>query len=294
MIYICTPTYNRKSDIINLLNDFEKNYMSSIFWIIRDNSSKKISNDILKIIKKSKIKNNIYYTYNKKNVGPKKNCLLLFKDFLNFSKSKNDKMFFLTDDDLLTDDGWNFLSKKAKEKEKNNNKFITLLQGIQTYGEHKKKSIPCYSRLKFSFSSNSSKIERMRVLSGLLINKNLAKEINIFYHRQKIWEKSWYPMQIWALLADSFITKLNKFYFNHTVGNEIFWNKSLSSDQLRHELTFERKETYNLLISYFSLKNDNFRRLITESIRNKYLFRIKLIKKMYNYPILIKIIHKCW
>ena len=134
----------------------------------------------------------------------------------------------------------------------------------------------------------------MRVLSGLLINKNLAKEINDFYHEQKIWEKSWYPMQIWAIIADSFISKLDKFYFNHTVGNEIFWDKDLSSEQLRYELTFERKKTYNLLIGYFTLKKDNYRRLITQSIKNKYLLRTKLVKKMYNYPLLIKIIHKLW
>ena len=294
MIYICTPTCNRKSDVINLLKDFEKNCTSNVFWIIRDNSSKKNSNDISKIIKMSKFKKNIYYTYNKKDVGPNQNYFLLFKDFLNFSKSKYDKMFFLSDDDSLTADGWNFLLKKEKENEKYNIKSIKLLQGIQIHEKNKKKLNPCYSRFKFFFSSHSLKIERMRVLSGLLINKNLAKEINDFYHEQKIWEKSWYPMQIWAIIADSFISKLDKFYFNHTVGNEIFWDKDLSSEQLRYELTFERKKTYNLLISYFTLKKDNYRRLITQSIKNKYLFRTKLVKKMYNYPLLIRIIHKLW
>jgi hypothetical protein len=294
MIYICTPTCNRKSYLINLLKDFEKNYISSIFWIIRDNSSKKISKDIFKIINNSKSKNNIYYISNNQNVGPRKNYFLLFQDFLNFSKSNIDKFFFLSDDDTLTADGWNFLLKKEKEKKENKIKSITLLQGIQIQEKNKKKLKPCYSRIKFSLSSLPSKIERMRILSGLLIDKNLAKEIKIFYHEQKIWKKSWYPMQIWALLADRFITKLDKFYFNHTVGNEIFWTKNLSADQLSKELTFERFKTYNMLINYFLLKKDFQRKLLTESIKKRYLFRTKLIKKIYNYPFLIKILHKLW
>lgn len=295
MIFICTPTCNRKSYLINLLKDFEKNYISSIFWIIRDNSSKKISKDIFKIINNSKSKNNIYYISNNKNVGPGKNYFLLFQDFLNFSKSNIDKMFFLSDDDTLTADGWNFLLKKEKEKKKENNiKSITLLQGIQIQEKNKKKLKPCYSRIKFFLSSLPSKIERMRVLSGLLIDKNLAKEIKIFYREQKIWKKSWYPIQIWALLADRFITKLDKFYFNHTVGNEIFWTKNLSADQLSKELTFERIKTYNMLINYFLFKKDFQRKLLTESINKRYLFRTKLIKKIYNYPFLIKTLHKLW
>jgi len=289
MIYICTPTYNRKSYLLNLLKDFEKNFTTGVYWIIRDNSPIKISNDILKTIKKSKSKNNIYYISNKKNVGPNKNYFLLFKDFLNLSKSKNDKMFFLSDDDLLTDNGWNFL---LKEQQKENIKSITLLQGIQIQANSKKKLIPCYSKLNFFLSSYSTKIERTRVISGLLINKNLAKEINIFYHEQKIWEKSYYPMQIWALLADSFIIKLDKFYFNHTVGNEIFWSENLSADQLAHELRYERKKTYNKLINYFLFQKDEYRKTLTERIKKRYLFRLKLLKYVHNYYFLKKILYK--
>ena len=106
LLSICIPTYNRPESLRNCLNSISKQNLKNFEVCISDNASKF---DLNKIIKPFKKKLRIKFVRNKKNQGFAMNVL-------NVSKMATGKfIWFLGDDDLVTNNSINHLLNLIKE-----------------------------------------------------------------------------------------------------------------------------------------------------------------------------------
>ena len=111
LLSICIPTYNRPENLKNCLDSIAKQVCSDFEVCISDNASRV---DIAKTIQPYKKKFKIRFKRNKKNLGFAMNVL-------NVSLMARGKfIWFLGDDDLLTKNSLNFLTKLIKKNKKIN------------------------------------------------------------------------------------------------------------------------------------------------------------------------------
>ena len=111
LLSICIPTYNRPENLKNCLDSIAKQVCTDFEVCISDNASKV---DIAKTIQPYKKKFKIRFKRNKKNLGFAMNVL-------NVSLMARGKfIWFLGDDDLLTKNSLNFLTKLIKKNKKIN------------------------------------------------------------------------------------------------------------------------------------------------------------------------------
>lgn len=111
LLSICIPTYNRPEHLRNCLTSISQQNSSDFEVCISDNASK---SDIAKIIKPFKKKFRIRYKRNKRNLGFAMNVL-------NVSlMAKGKFIWFLGDDDLLSKNSLNYLTKLIKKNNKIN------------------------------------------------------------------------------------------------------------------------------------------------------------------------------
>ena len=111
LLSICIPTYNRPEHLKNCLNSISKQNSKNFEVCISDNASK---TNLVKIIKPFKKKFKIRYKRNKKNLGFAMNVL-------NVSlMAKGKFIWFLGDDDLLTNNSIKTLLKLIKKNRKIN------------------------------------------------------------------------------------------------------------------------------------------------------------------------------
>jgi glycosyltransferase involved in cell wall biosynthesis len=110
LLSVCIPTYNRPDDLVNCLSSLAKQKNKKDFEIcISDNNSAK---KIINIIKPFRKKLNINYKKNKKNIGFAMNVL-------NVSlMAKGDFIWFLGDDDLVTNNSIKYLSNIIKKNKR--------------------------------------------------------------------------------------------------------------------------------------------------------------------------------
>jgi len=111
LLSICIPTYNRPENLKNCLDSIAKQVCSDFEVCISDNASRV---DIAKTIQPYKKKFKIRFKRNKKNLG-------FAMNLLNVSLMARGKfIWFLGDDDLLTKNSLNFLTKLIKKNKKIN------------------------------------------------------------------------------------------------------------------------------------------------------------------------------
>ena len=111
LLSICIPTYNRPENLKNCLDSIAKQVCTDFEVCISDNASKV---DIAKTIQPYKKKFKIRFKRNKKNLG-------FAMNLLNVSLMARGKfIWFLGDDDLLTKNSLNFLTKLIKKNKKIN------------------------------------------------------------------------------------------------------------------------------------------------------------------------------
>ena len=106
LISVCIPTYNRPESLINCLNSLTLQTKKNFEVCISDNCSTK---DIKKLIKPYKIRLNIKFYKNKKNLGYALNLLKVSK------MARVNFIWFLGDDDLLVKNAIETLSNLIKK-----------------------------------------------------------------------------------------------------------------------------------------------------------------------------------
>ena len=108
LLSICIPTYNRPESLLNCLNSLAKQKNKDFEVCISDNCSKK---NIKNLIKPFRKKLKIVYNRNKKNLGFALNVLKVS------SMARGEFIWFLGDDDLLTNNSVKYLTNKIKKSQ---------------------------------------------------------------------------------------------------------------------------------------------------------------------------------
>ena len=108
LLSICIPTYNRPESLLNCLNSLAKQKNKDFEVCISDNCSKK---NIKNLIKPFGKKLKIVYNRNKKNLGFALNVLKVS------SMARGEFIWFLGDDDLLTNNSVKYLTNKIKKSQ---------------------------------------------------------------------------------------------------------------------------------------------------------------------------------
>ena len=277
MIYIGTPTFNRKKDIVYLLEEFNKNSDSKICWIIRDNASPyKLKKKILS----SQFKNQIFFKRNKTNIGILQNIYQIIVDFTEIGND-DDALVFLSDDDSFTSDGWHFLKSSRKIEHD-----AFLLQGEQVIHKNAEKIGYCYNKKLLSKASKEVLCDRARLLSGIVLSYKLCiKILRIFDDCPKL-INAWYPMQIYLILSSNIQLLLDKTYFKHVVNNTTYWDENKAVLSIRDE----RILTYKILQNYFQNINDKNREIICSKMLKRFKIRRFLLMSFAKFKIIKLII----
>ena len=108
LLSICIPTYNRPESLLNCLNSLAKQKNKDFEVCVSDNCSKK---NIKNLIKPFRKKLKIAYNRNKKNLGFALNVLKVS------SMARGEFIWFLGDDDLLTNNSVKYLTNKIKKSQ---------------------------------------------------------------------------------------------------------------------------------------------------------------------------------
>ena len=184
LLSICIPTYNRHESLLNCLNSLAKQKNKDFEVCISDNCSKK---NIKNLIKPFRKKLKIVYNRNKKNLGFALNVLKVS------SMARGEFIWFLGDDDLLTNNSVKYLTNKIKKSQDIDFFWINSYYLSSAYLmnfpkpfdiKHLPKKMQTHSPLKKNKKINFYELIDHRLCFDFL----LGIFVNCF--RRKLWEKN--------------------------------------------------------------------------------------------------------